>query len=267
VSDKVLDRVAALLAKAESTDSPHEAEALVAKAQQLATLHAVDLAAARQRTARRHRREEPTQQRAPVGASRRQGNRHFAHLFIAIAWVNDVRCDVASNNTYVIAYGFPSDLEVVEALYASLATQMVTAANAAIRRGDHQQEVYWSTATQAWRSDARVYRTSFYEAFVATVSRRLQAARDGALAPTARAADPQKAARIDETSSAMVLRRKADEVRAFHSATSTARGSWRAGGAKTAHSVAGAAGGAEAGRAARLRGQDRLPGLRESLPA
>ena len=44
-----MDRIDALLAKAESTDSTHEADALVAKAQQLATLHAVDLATARQR--------------------------------------------------------------------------------------------------------------------------------------------------------------------------------------------------------------------------
>ena len=54
-----LDRIAALLAKAERSDNPHEAEAYLAKAQALATQASVDLAVARALTARREAREQP----------------------------------------------------------------------------------------------------------------------------------------------------------------------------------------------------------------
>ena len=44
-----IDTVSALLVKAERTENSHEAEAYLAKAQELATLHAIDLAAAASR--------------------------------------------------------------------------------------------------------------------------------------------------------------------------------------------------------------------------
>jgi hypothetical protein len=259
VTDKLLDRIGALLAKAESTDSSHEAEALVAKAQQLATLHAVDLATARERTQRR-RRASPTQRRIVMGQRREQGRRHRVALFVAVAHANDVRVDVARNATYVLAFGFLTDLDVVERLFASLATQMVAAANAAIARGEHRDEVYWSEAAGAWRTDARVFRSAFNQGFVASVGARLEAARQQALA------DEPVNGNGSSSSGALVLARKADEVDAYYRATSDARGTWTGRGSVVAWSEAGHAAGRAAGRRARLTEQEALRGARAQLP-
>jgi hypothetical protein len=263
MTEKLLDRIGALLAKAESTDSPAEAEALVAKAQQLATLHAIDLATARERTARRHRRETPAQRKVRIGRRREMGLRHRVQLLIVIAHVNDVRLDIARDNTYVLAFGFPGDLEVVETMYVSLATQMVGAANAAIARGEHREEVYWSENARVWRSDARVFRSSFNTGFVGAVGERLQAARQDALA-----ADDRKRAASNGSGggAALVLARKADEVDAYHRATSDARGSWQGWRqSSVAWSLAGHDSGHAAGRRARLRPATPLPGARGQI--
>lgn len=259
MTEKLLDRIGALLAKAESTDSPHEAEALTAKAQQLATLHAVDLATARERSERRRERETPVQRKLVIGRRRQQGLRQRVALFCVIAWVNDVRLDVARDSTHVIVFGFPGDLEVVEALYASLVTQMVAAGNSAISRDEHRSEAYWSDAAGTWRSDARVFRSSFNHGFIAAVRDRLQAARDAALAVNGNT--PERPG-----SGALVLARKADEVDEFHRRTSDARGTWRGGGlGSVAYSEAGARSGRRAGHEAQLAPSRPVDGARGEL--
>lgn len=262
MTDKLLDRIGALLAKAESTDSLHEAEALVAKAQQLATTHAVDLATARQRTARRHRREHVTQRKVMLGRRGETGLRHRILLFVGIAHVNDVQVDVARDSTYVLAFGFPSDLDVVDALYGSLATQMTAAATAAIRRGEHREDRYWSDAAGAWRSDARVYRTNFNDGFVAAITERLAQARAAAL--TAPGGDADAPAGV-AAGAELVLVAKAEEVQAYHRTHSDARGTWRGSRAGAPWSPGGRAAGERAGRTARLGAQRQLPGARSSL--
>lgn len=265
MTEKLIDRIGALLAKAESTDSAHEAEALVAKAQQLATLHAVDLATARQRTQRRNRREQVEQRKRVLGRRGEAGLRHRVLLFVAIAHVNDVKVDVARDSTYVLTYGFPSDLEVVDALHGSLATQMTAGANAAIKRGDHKEEMYWSEAAHAWRSDARVFRSAFNDGFIAAVSERLRKARAAALA-----GDPVTpvAAHQPKTGAELVLVAKAAEVESFHAVTSDARGTWRGNGRSGAPASPGAhKAGRAAGRNARLAGQQAIAGARGDLPS
>jgi hypothetical protein len=281
-SGKLVERIGALLAKAESTDSAAEADALTAKAQQLATMHAIDLAVARERQAQRHRRQVPEQRKVVIGAPREQGRRHRVRLFSTVAHVNDVKVDVARNDTYVLVFGFPDDLLVVEKLYASLVTQMVGAANAAIRRGEHREEQYWSAAAQAWRSDARVFRTAFNLGFVAAVGERLRAARAAALeedrmreergrhgdrgaAPGGEAVAPRREA-TPTGRGALVLARKADEVAQFYADASEARGTWRGGRAGgVAFSAAGHRSGVAAGRSARLSEPQELPGRRGAL--
>ena len=56
-------------------------------------------------------------------------------LFTVIAHANDVKCDVASNSTFVYAYGFAEDIDASHALYASLVLQMVRASEAYIAIG------------------------------------------------------------------------------------------------------------------------------------
>lgn len=262
MTEKLLDRVGALLAKAESTDSTHEAEALVAKAQQLATLHSVDLAVARQRTQRRNRREQVTQRKIGIGRRGEMGLRHRVLLFVAVAHVNDVTVDVARDSTYVIAFGFPSDLEVTQALHASLSTQMTAAVTAAIKRGEHKEDRYWSEAAGGWRSDARVYRSAFYEGFIAAVGKRLSEARSAALAE----GDARGTEGAPAPGGELVLLAKAAEVQAFHAATSDARGSWRgAVSAQAATSYGAHRAGRRAGRNARLAGQRSIAGARGHL--
>lgn len=261
-----MDRIGALLAKAESTDSPHEAEALIAKAQQLATLHAVDLATARQRTQRRNRRERVAQHKRPIGRRGESGLRHRVLLYVQIAHVNDVKVDVSRDSTYVLTYGFGSDLEVVDALYGSLATQMTAAAAAAIKRGEHKDEPYWSDSAQAWRVDARVFRSAFYDGFIDAISQRLHEARTAALAGSAR--DDAAGSAATSRGAELVLVAKAAEVASFHEATSDARGTWSgAGRAGGPWSPAAARAGQTAGRAARLTSQAAISGARGDLPA
>ena len=59
-----------------------------------------------------------------------KGLRTYVQLFAVIAAANDVRCDVASNSTFVYAYGFAEDIDATHALYASLVVQMVRACDA-----------------------------------------------------------------------------------------------------------------------------------------
>ena len=254
--DKLLTRVGDLLAKAEATDSDEEASALVAKAQQLATTHSLDLAVARQQRERASRREEPTQRTVTIGPPGARGAGHLIRLFTTIGRANDVVCDIAHNNSYVIAYGFPSDVDVTEALYLSLASQMAGAADAAIRRGEHKDAPYYSERTGTWRTDARVFRTSFYRGFVEAVGERLTAAREDAAARHAGDAD---------SSGALVLQRKGDEVRAYYRTASDARGSWR-GPARRSSSRTAARAGKQAGQRARLRPTAGVAGSRGSLP-
>lgn len=265
-SDKLLARIGALLDKAETTDSPAEAHALAEKAQRLATLHAIDPDAAVARRRQGRQREQPEQREVGIGPAGKPANRHLVALYCAVAHANGCKVNVARNSSYVIGFGFPTDLDVVQALYASLAHQMVSAANTAIAAGRHREDVYWSPRAGRWRSDARVFRRSFYEGFTAEVARRLQRARDDAV-------DEADAARQEPGDDAgagaqLVLARRDDEIAAFYARTSTARGTWR--GTRSHGQPVGAQGwndGRQAGQQARLRAPKALGGPEGELDA
>jgi hypothetical protein len=224
--DRLVDRIGKLLAQAEGTDNEHEAAAFVERAQQLATLHAIDLERARQQQRAQHRRadDDPLQQeRLDVGPRGRRGNRHRVLLYVAVARANDVLVNVATDSTYVLGFGHQADLDVVEQLWSSLAVQMAAAAQRRLDAGEHR----------ASRVAATTWRLSFYDGFTHTVAQRLQSAREHALAREAqnvRDVARQRGERSAEPgaqSGALVLRQKADRVQEFYSGTSQARGSWR----------------------------------------
>ena len=73
-----------------------------------------------------------------IGDAGTQGLRTYVQLFVLIASANDVKCDVASNSTFVYAYGFAEDIDATHALYASLVVQMVRASDAYIASGAHR---------------------------------------------------------------------------------------------------------------------------------
>lgn len=251
----ILDKLAKVLAKAENTDNEHEAAAFLAQAQRMATTHSIDLAIARRHVTKSQQREVPIQKRIDVGEARAMGNARLVTLFLTIARSNDVTCNIARNSTYVIAYGFPSDIEVVETLFLHVAYQMVQAANAYLKGDDWRHERVWSEdKMDTVLLNAKTARLSFYDGFVLRIGGRLEEAK-----ATAEAAIVDAETEVS-TSSALVLADKRAEVASFYNEKSTARGSWRGRQRQAPVSHRSAAAGSTAGQKARLTSQRAVTG-------
>lgn len=242
----MLARIAALLRQAEGTDNAHEAEAFMAAAQRLATATSIDLAVARSHAATRTKAQDPVQRTITIGNAGARGLRTYVQLFAVIAAANDVKVDVASNSTFVYAYGFPEDIDASHTLYASLVTQMVRASEAYIATGAHRPT---PTITA---------RLNFQLAFGARIGQRLASARDEA----------QREVRARSRSvpgTAIALRDKEIELRDFYGRESTARGTWQAQSASAGYSSSARRAGDKAGRRARLGSSAELPNRRTSI--
>ena len=263
-----IDKLAKVLAQAEAASTPEEADAFLAKAQYLSTRWSIDLATARQHTARQEQRAEPVQRTITIGEARAMGNSRLVALFLACALPNDVRAAVARNSTTVYAYGFPSDLEVVEALYVHLALQMVHDAGVFLASDAHLVGgAVWNPRTRSFAPPSKkTARLAFYEAFVEQIGTRLWAARRDA---EERAERERLASQEPEpgASTALVLAQKEAEVADYYTRTSTARGSWQAGRRRTGldGGVAAWEAGARSGAEARLSAAQRLPGGRTQI--
>jgi len=244
--DKMLARIAALLRQAEGTDNTHEAEAFMAAAQRLATATSIDLAVARAHSAARTKSQMPVQRTITIGNAGTRGLRTYVQLFVVIANANDVKCDVASNSTFVYAYGFAEDIDASHALYASLVMQMVRASEAYISSGAHRPT---PTITA---------RINFQLAFGARIGKRLSEAREEAQREATRGRDSQPG-------TAIALRDKDIELKDFYRQSSEARGTWRATSATAGYSSAARRAGDRAGRRARLGDSPELAGARAAL--
>lgn len=214
----MLDTLSKLLNQAENAATPEEAEAFFAKAQELATLHAISLAEARAHTAKSQQREQPTHEQVMVGQPRQHVNSHLCLLSVAIGEANSLRTNIASNNTYIIWFGLPSDIEAAKLLLNSVAHQMVRSADAFVRgrswAGEPDLENGGTPMT------AQKARKSYYTTYVRVIGERLMAARRDAEAEYDRTSQ-------HAGSAALVLRGKEVEVRDYYTQNSTARGSWR----------------------------------------
>ncbi|MDY6995307.1 MAG: DUF2786 domain-containing protein [Actinomycetota bacterium] len=244
--DKMLARIAALLRQAEGTDNPHEAEAFMAAAQRLATATSIDLAVARAHGDSRTKAQTPVQRTITIGEAGTRGLRTYVQLFVLIAAANDVKCDIASNSTFVYAYGFAEDIDTSHTLYTSLVLQMVRASTDYISSGAHRPT---PTITA---------RINFQLAFGARVGKRLADAREQA----------QREATSGPASvpgTAIALRNKDLELKDYYRQASRARGTWRATSATAGYSSAARQAGDRAGRRARLGGGSELAGSRPSL--
>lgn len=235
-----------LLRQAENTDNPHEAEAFMSAAQRLATTTSIDLAVARAHSATRNPAQAPVQRTITIGERGARGLRTYVQLFVAIALANDVKCDVASNSTFVYAYGFAEDIDATHALYASLVVQMVKSSDAYIATGEHRPT---PTITA---------RLNFHLAFGARVGQRLAEAREEATQAATKSRDQGPGA-------AIALRNKDIELKSFYREASKARGTWRATTASAGYSSAARRAGDKAGRRARLGPSTELAGARHSL--
>jgi len=245
--DKMLARIAALLRQAEGTDNQHEAEAFMTAAQRLATATSIDLAVARSHSAKREAAQTPTQRTITIGEAGSRGLRTYVALFSGIANANDVRCDVASNSTFVYAYGFTEDINATHALYASLVVQMVRSCDTYLATGAHRPT---PTITA---------RLNFQLAFGARVAQRLAEAREQARQEATRD-------KVRAPGTAIALRNKEIELRDHYRSESRARGTWRATSASAGYSSAARRAGDRAGKQARLGASPELPGARARLP-
>lgn len=148
-ASKMLGRIRALLAKAESTGFPEEAEALSAKAQQLMAAHSIDEALLGETGG-----DGPGARR--IGVDRPYEGAK-ALLLDAVAAANRCEAVWASEFGFSTVVGHAADLDAVELLYTSLLVQ----ADRALHRG---------------KSRSRDYRESFLIAYAAEIRERLAAA-------------------------------------------------------------------------------------------
>ncbi|MEW2547012.1 DUF2786 domain-containing protein [Streptomyces sp. NPDC047002] len=155
---KVLGRVRALLAKAESTGFPEEAEALTAKAQQLMARYQVDAALLRPDGAGTG--DGPGFRR--IGVDRPYEDAK-ALLLDAVAAANRCEAVWSADFGFSTVVGHESDLEAVELLYTSLLVQ----ADLALTRGPSRR---------------RDYRLSFLIAYASRIRRRLATAAEDEVA-------------------------------------------------------------------------------------
>ncbi|MFF0445760.1 DUF2786 domain-containing protein [Streptomyces sp. NPDC004609] len=173
---RMLTRIRALLAKAEATDYPEEAEALTAKAQELAARHSVDESALAARDARTASASGASAASAVPAACRIGVDPPYetskAILLDAVASAN--RCRAVWNEGFGFAtvVGFDSDLEAVELLYTSLLVQ----GTAAMTRAE-------ATQRAGGRRRTKTFRQSFLLSYAARLGERLTAAARTVSAP------------------------------------------------------------------------------------
>ncbi len=162
--DRVLRRIRGLLAKAESTQFPDEAESLTAKAQELMTRHAVDAAILEaDRPAEGHAVDtRRVHVRDPYVRAKMQ-------LLAAVAEANDVRLVWYPGLGIANLVGVGSDVAAVELLFTSLLLQVAQALTAAER-------------PLGRRSASRSFRRAFLLGYAHRIGERLQAARRRATA-------------------------------------------------------------------------------------
>lgn len=156
-----LARVRALLAKAEATEFPEEAEALSARAQEMMVRHRIDHAAL---VAEAGNESDVGGRRLPVDAPYEQ---HKAILLNVVAQANSCRSVWHDNLGVCTVMGLHQDVNAVELLFTSL---LVQATRAMQRAGSSQDS--------RGRSRTRSFRSSFLAAFAARIGERLSESAD-----------------------------------------------------------------------------------------
>lgn len=146
--------IRALLAKAESTTFPAEAEALTAKAQALMAKYRLD-------DAERGAHDDATGPGRLVIRIDRPYTSPKESLLTAVARSNHCRAVITGGHVEV--FGFPGDLEVVELLFTSLLVQATTAMTGAGSQVDARG-----------RSRTRSFRHAFLVAFAGRIGERLR---------------------------------------------------------------------------------------------
>ena len=161
--ERMLSRIRALLAKAESTEFAEEAEALSGRAQELMAKYSIDHALLAAETGQA---ETPGGRRIAVDNPYEAPK---ATLLQIVAQANRCRVVWSKDLGLVTVIGFPADLDAVELLFTSLLVQ----ANTAMLRSGGKRD-------GAGRSRTRAFRQSFLLAYAVRIGERLSEAADHA---------------------------------------------------------------------------------------
>lgn len=162
----LLERVRALLAKAESTPFDAEAEAFTAKAQELMARHRIDRVVLE--STDRRRDEAPTGRRLLIDDPYADAK---AMLLQAISVANGGHSVWSKGMGFSTVFAFTDELDIIEDLFTSLLVQ----ATAALRREGSKHD-------RRGRSRTTRFRRSFLVAFANRIGHRLQEATDAAVA-------------------------------------------------------------------------------------
>ncbi|BCB80881.1 DUF2786 domain-containing protein [Phytohabitans flavus] len=159
LDQRLITRVRALLAKAESTDFPEEADAFTAKAQELMARHRIDHTLL---VARTGARDQPATRRVSID------NPYEAPktlLLQVVAEANSCRAVWMKRFGFTSIVGFPADLESTELLFTSLLVQATRAMTQAKPDVDKNG-----------RNTTRSFRQSFLTAYASRIGERLSSA-------------------------------------------------------------------------------------------
>ena len=191
--ERMLSRIRALLAKAESTEFAQEAEALSGRAQELMAKYSIDHALL---TAATGRAESPGGRRIAVDNPYEAAK---ATLLQIVAEANRCRVVWSRELGLVTVIGFPADLDAVELLFTSL---LVQANTAMLRTGGKRDR------DGSGRSRTRAFRQSFLLAYAVRIGERLSEATDHA----EQAAVAEQRAAAAGTADGIAARKGADLV-------------------------------------------------------
>jgi hypothetical protein len=164
VDGRVLERVRALLAKAESTTFVEEAEAFTAKAQELMARHALDRAMVEGAGPGNGPGNGPGGRRIGTDDPYAQQK---SLLLAQVASANRCQSVWSTELGFSTVFGHGTDLDGVELLYTSLLIQATTAMAAA---GSH--------IDRYGRSRTRSFRSSFLAAYAQSIGERLRESAD-----------------------------------------------------------------------------------------
>jgi len=157
VDERMLSRIRGLLAKAEGTQFPAEAEALTAAAQERMARYSID--AAMLAATAVDNKDKPAGRRIGIDNPYESAK---AVLLNAVANANRCRSVWSKSLGFCTVIGFEPDLDAVEALFTSLLVQATTAMTQAGAR----------TGADA-RSRTRAFRQSFLAAYAHRIGERL----------------------------------------------------------------------------------------------
>jgi hypothetical protein len=251
-----------LLAQADSAGTQEEKQIFFEAAQKKASRLGIDMAVARAALEKSQEKEKPTHRQLKLGVPKQRALAWYCELAQAIAGANDLRCTMARNSTYINFYGMPSDIDVVEAIYSSCITAMVTGGDEYLRAGEYKKDVRPmdvkvrepnpDAGTWGWyRYDRYGYgtyidgpapkyiykwivvdkpvsgltaRQNFYKGFVAEIRERLwRAKREAKEEALADVRLREPEAEAGETSTELVLRSKGREISEYYETATAGR--------------------------------------------